>query len=124
MRRAVIFLILIAICFGVAFTTYTIYENISLVLPRTEMVYEEITLSNGDLTGLIKCEHVGRALCGYDYTVNGDTLFFTFYVTAGDNRALETEDGYYSFCFEDVGEIKKVCYRDNNKEHSLSFNKE
>ena len=38
--------------------------------------------------------------------------------------ALETEDGYYSFCFEDVGEIKKVCYRDNKKEHSLSFNKE
>ncbi len=126
MRRAVIFIILIAIAFGVAFTTYTAYSYHKAELDRNDFVFEELTLhKNGDVSGKFLCEKEGRKICDYKYFVADGKLYITLYVTAGEKRALETDkDGYIELEFKNLGKIEKIYYKDSEKDHVLSFNEE
>lgn len=126
MRRAVIFIILLALAFGVAFATYTAYSYHKAELERNDFIYEELTLHrDGSVSGKFLCEKEGRSFCDYSYTVEENKLYITLYVTAGEKRALKTdESGYIKFTFEDLGKIEKIYYRDSEKDHSLSFDSE
>ncbi len=126
MRRAVIFIILLAITFGVAFETYLAYNYHKSELEYNYISCEELTLHrDGSVSGKFLCEKVGRSFCAYEYYVLDGNLYITLYVTAGKKRKIETdEEGYVKFTFENVGKIEKIYYIDSKKEHSLTFDKE
>lgn len=126
MRRAVIFLILIAICFAIAFSIYHAYSTATFLLERGDMVYTDLTLdSNGNVSGKFGCEHDGRRISSYHYQIIDNELYITLYATAGEVKALETdEDGYVEVRFENLGKIKKIYYLDKEKKHVLTFNED
>lgn len=126
MRRAVIFIILIAIAFGIAVATYTAYNFHKEELKRDDLTYEELTLySDGTVSGKFLCETVGSKICDYTYVVEDNKLYITIYVTKGDKTALEANDeGLIELKFENLGKIEKIYYRDSKKDHVLSFDEE
>lgn len=111
MRRAIIFLILLAIMCAVAFTVYIAYSNHGQAAELVDLSSDSRVLdSNGNFSGRFKSNEKIMSIKDFTYEVVEDDLHLTVYVGTGGN-ALETDDeGYVLIEISGLPEIDKVYY--------------
>lgn len=126
MRRAVIFLILLAIAVGITFTIYSAYCYHEEVLLHGDLLSKERRIDeNGAFVGKFYCQKPGRVICDYEYVIEEGNLYITIFATAGDKKALEVdEEKYVTIRIENVGDVEKVYYRTSKKDNKLDLETE
>ncbi len=88
-----------------------------------DFIYSEISLDReGRFEG--RFQSVGKKLqiCGYDFKIEGDTLYIRLMATSGNKKAFELdENGYASVEFQAESHIQKIVYHDGSEETELVF---
>ena len=121
MRYTLIVLVLLLLFGGIAFATYTAYENDQDILEFEDMSCKErIMYTSGSFEGKFRCELKNRSISGYEYVIEDDCLYITVKVTAGGSKALPTDDeGYVSIKIEGLDDVENVYYRDGSDKDRL-----
>ncbi len=121
MRRAIIFLILLAIMCAIAFVSFTAYNNHDQVAELNELSSNSRVLdSNGNFSGRFRTNDEMLAIKDFTYEVVDDDLHITIFVGFG-GAAMETDDeGYVVIEISDLPEIDKVYYVNGDSKSVLT----
>ena len=123
MRRAIIFLILLAIMFGIAFAVYSAYSNHVEIADFNELTSNSRKLdSNGNYFARFKYNKEGYYIKSFEYDVVDDDLYITIFVSVGknDNEDEVDEDGYTIIEISGLPDnIDKVYYKNEDKKSVL-----
>ncbi len=126
MRRAILIVSALLMVFCVAAVTYSAYLNSEEELLYDDIKSRSISLSAGGyFEGEFASDVKGKELCGYDYEINGKTLYITVLATAGTKRELlPTNDAGYCKIRINVGtKVEKIYYRVGDDKDKLEFTK-
>lgn len=125
MRRAIIFLILLALMCAIAFVIYTAYNNHDQAADLIDLSSTSRVLdSNGNFSGRFKPNDEMLGIKSFTYEVSGDDLYITIYI-AKDDDCMETDDeGYTLIEISGLPEIDKVYYANGDSETVLTTDRE
>ncbi|MBR5285906.1 MAG: hypothetical protein IKU30_03320 [Clostridia bacterium] len=119
MRRAIIFLVLLALMCGIAFAIYSAYSNHDEISDLIDLSSKARKIDeNGTFTGKFKPTSEILKIKRFSYKVIEDDLYISIYVgSAGD--FMETDDeGYVTVEIKDLPDIDKIYY-DNGEDKSV-----
>ncbi len=120
MRRAIIFLILLALMSCIAVAVYAAYNNHVQIAELNDLSSNSRVLdSNGNFSGRFKYNKEGLSIKSFDYFVIEDDLYITIYVAAGLGNTETDEEGYTVIEIDDLPDIDKVYYKNEDKKTVL-----
>ncbi|MBQ1206515.1 MAG: hypothetical protein IIW39_00935 [Clostridia bacterium] len=114
MRRAIIFLILLALMCGIAFFIYSAYTNHESIADFTNIHSNSRVLAGDTFSGKFRYDSESLKIKGYEYEVIEDDLYITIYVGTAGDFAETDEDGYITVEISGLPEIDKVYYDDGD----------
>lgn len=125
MRRALIFLILLAIMFGIALIVYSAYSNHDQVAELVDLSSDSRYLdSNGNFSGRFKYNDDKIRIKNFSYMVIGDDLYIAVFVAATADGMETDEDGYALIEISGLPDIDKVYYVDGKSLSVLPTDRE
>lgn len=125
MRRALIFLILLAIMFGIALIVYSAYSNHDQVAELVDLSSDSRYLdSNGNFSGRFKYNDDKIRIKNFSYMVVGDDLYIAIFVAATADGMETDEDGYALIEISGLPDIDKVYYVDGKSLSVLPTDRE
>ena len=125
MRRALIFLILLAIMFGIALIVYSAYSNHDQVAELVDLSSDSRYLdSNGNFSGRFKYNDDKIRIKSFSYMVIGDDLYIAVFVAATADGMETDEDGYALIEISGLPDIDKVYYVDGKSRSVLPTDRE
>ena len=126
MRRGIIFTLFLLLVCIIAVWVFMAYSNHVAELSYDDMESKSKSVNrNGYFSGMYKCELKGKYICDYKCTIEGESAYFTLYVTPNKEKAYETDkDGYARIAFKVGEDIKNITYVADGAEIAISFGKQ
>ena len=125
MRRAVIFLILLAIMSGIAFATYLAYSNHQQIAELNDLNSNSRRIDkNGNFSGRFKHVEDNFYITDFSYEVIDDDLYISIYVAAGVDHLETDEEGYTLIEIKGLPKIDKVYYSNGDAKTVLTADRD
>ena len=121
MRRAIIFTVLLLVFALITTLTYFAFRNHESELSMSDMMSKDHVIDDGVYIGKFKCDKTHRSVCGYEYVIEGNTLFITLKISPlGSDEYIPDDNGFVEVKIEGLKGIESVVYRDSKKERELT----